>query len=38
MRNAERLGRFEIANGTTLFLDEIGEPPLRLQPRAFLGY
>jgi chemotaxis protein methyltransferase CheR len=28
-----RLGRFEVANGTTLFLDEIGELPLDLQPK-----
>ncbi len=28
---ARRLGRFEIANGATLFLDEIGELPIELQ-------
>jgi transcriptional regulator with GAF, ATPase, and Fis domain len=28
-----QLGRFEIANGSTLFLDEIGEMPLELQAK-----
>jgi formate hydrogenlyase transcriptional activator len=28
-----RLGRFEVANGATLFLDEIGELPLELQAK-----
>ena len=27
------MGRFEVANGATLFLDEIGELPLDLQPK-----
>ena len=31
--HSKRLGRFEIADGTTLFLDEIGELPLDLQPK-----
>ncbi|MFC1839852.1 sigma-54 interaction domain-containing protein [Thermodesulfobacteriota bacterium] len=31
--NSRQLGRFEIANGTTLFLDEIGELPLELQAK-----
>ena len=31
--NSRRLGRFEVANGTTLFLDEIGELPQDLQPK-----
>ena len=29
----KRLGRFEIANGGTIFLDEIGELPMHLQPK-----
>ena len=28
-----QIGRFEVANGTTLFLDEIGELPLELQTK-----
>ena len=31
--NARRLGRFEVADGATLFLDEIGELPLELQAK-----
>lgn len=31
--NSRHLGRFEVSNGTTLFLDEIGELPLELQPK-----
>ena len=30
---AQRKGRFENANGATIFLDEIGELPLELQPK-----
>jgi formate hydrogenlyase transcriptional activator len=31
--DSRRLGRFEVADGATLFLDEIGELPLSLQPK-----
>jgi len=31
--HARHLGRFEVANGTTLFLDEIGELPFELQAK-----
>ena len=30
---AQRIGRFEIADGATIFIDEIGELPLQLQPK-----
>ncbi len=30
---ARQAGRFEVANGATLFLDEIGELPIHLQPK-----
>jgi len=31
--HSRRLGRFEVADGATLFLDEIGDLPLELQPK-----
>ncbi|MBT8341476.1 MAG: sigma 54-interacting transcriptional regulator [Desulfatitalea sp.] len=30
---AKKLGRFEMANGSSIFLDEIGDLPLELQPK-----
>ena len=30
---AQKIGRFELANGGTIFLDEIGDIPVELQPK-----
>ncbi|MBB3321126.1 MULTISPECIES: formate hydrogenlyase transcriptional activator FlhA [Atlantibacter] len=31
--SAQRIGRFELADNSTLFLDEVGDMPLELQPK-----
>ena len=35
---AQKLGRFEMADTGTIFLDEIGDLPLALQPKVACGY
>lgn len=32
--SAQRIGRFELADKSSLFLDEVGDMPLELQPAA----
>ncbi len=34
---SRKIGRFELADGGTIFLDEIGELPRELQPRSYCG-
>jgi DNA-binding NtrC family response regulator len=35
---ASKVGRFDLADGGTIFLDEIGEMPLSLQPNCFRSW